>query len=71
MRKRTARHTAAHSETPHPAGKAVTGDFICHACSYGVSIYHSLPTCPMCGGSEWVVRTARSIIERRAPNAAK
>lgn len=30
------------------------GDHRCAGCGYGVSVYRSLPGCPMCGGSSWV-----------------
>jgi Zn finger protein HypA/HybF involved in hydrogenase expression len=71
MQERTSQDTAAHSEKPHIAGTPISGDFVCRVCSYGVSIFRALPTCPMCGGSEWVVRTARGMFTRRARIAAR
>jgi hypothetical protein len=35
------------------AGARVKGEFHCAACGYGVTVYRTLPVCPMCGGSEW------------------
>jgi hypothetical protein len=35
------------------AGGPVRGDFRCTACGYHVSVYRTLPWCPMCGGIEW------------------
>ncbi len=71
MRERTSQHTTNHQETRHTAGTAVAGDFVCSCCSYGVSIFRALPKCPMCGGSEWIVRTARGMFTRRARSAAR
>ena len=34
-------------------GDAVTGEFHCADCGYGVAIYRCLPVCPMCGGEVW------------------
>jgi hypothetical protein len=35
------------------AGAHVKGEFHCAECSYGVTVYRTLPVCPMCGSSEW------------------
>lgn len=35
------------------AGGPVRGDFQCTTCGYHVSVYRTLPWCPMCGGIEW------------------
>ena len=37
----------------HPAGSSVKGEFHCAECGYGVTVYRTLPVCPMCGGGEW------------------
>ena len=34
-------------------GQTVKGEFHCAECGYGVTVYRRLPTCPMCGGSDW------------------
>jgi Zn finger protein HypA/HybF involved in hydrogenase expression len=35
------------------AGARAKGEFRCGGCSYGVTVYRSLPVCPMCHGTEW------------------
>ena len=35
------------------AGAFAKGDFRCEGCGYGVTVYRSLPVCPMCHGTEW------------------
>lgn len=35
-------------------GAFAHGDFRCANCGYGVSMYRSLPHCPMCGGKVWL-----------------
>jgi hypothetical protein len=35
------------------AGAAVTGEFHCSECGYGVTIFRALPVCPMCGCDAW------------------
>ena len=35
------------------AGVAAKGEFHCAECSYGVTVFKTLPTCPMCGGDTW------------------
>jgi rubrerythrin len=35
------------------AGVKVTGEFRCAGCGYGISIYGTLPRCPMCGTESW------------------
>jgi hypothetical protein len=35
------------------AGESGKGDFRCSDCSYGVTVYTTLPVCPMCAGSSW------------------
>jgi hypothetical protein len=35
------------------AGAPVKGEFHCAECGYGVTVYRTLPVCPMCGGGEW------------------
>jgi hypothetical protein len=37
----------------HAAGEAVSGDFRCAECGYGVCVSRALPTCPMCSGVSW------------------
>ena len=35
------------------AGVKATGEFRCVGCGYGISIYSTLPRCPMCGTESW------------------
>jgi rubrerythrin len=35
------------------AGRTAKGEFHCAECGYGVTIYRTLPTCPMCGSEAW------------------
>jgi rubrerythrin len=35
------------------AGARAKGEFRCRDCGYGVTVYRSLPTCPMCQGADW------------------
>jgi rubredoxin len=35
------------------AGANVTGEFQCSECGYGVTIFRTLPQCPMCTGTSW------------------
>jgi rubrerythrin len=35
------------------AGARAKGEFRCMECGYGVTVYRSLPTCPMCQGAAW------------------
>ena len=35
------------------AGDAGKGRFRCSECGYGVTVYRTLPVCPMCSGSSW------------------
>jgi len=37
----------------HTAGTRVKGEFHCAECGYGVTVYRTLPVCPMCGGAQW------------------
>lgn len=34
-------------------GEAVKGEFHCAECGYGVTVYRTLPLCPMCAGTAW------------------
>ena len=34
-------------------GMRAKGEFRCAECGYGVTVYRSLPSCPMCHGSQW------------------
>jgi tRNA(Arg) A34 adenosine deaminase TadA len=54
----------------HAAGAAITGDSRCRGCSYQVTVYRSLPACPMCGGTSWSGRPARRLTRRLRPGAA-
>ncbi len=38
-------------------GTVTRGDYRCAGCGYGVSVYRSLPRCPMCGGATWLAET--------------
>lgn len=35
------------------AGTSVQGEFHCSECGYGVTVFRALPSCPMCGGTQW------------------
>lgn len=35
------------------AGSRAKGEFRCLSCGYGVTVYRSLPACPMCQGDQW------------------
>lgn len=35
------------------AGAAARGAFHCAECGYGVTVYATLPVCPMCAGTSW------------------
>ena len=35
------------------AGARVKGEFHCADCGYGVTVYRTLPACPMCGCEQW------------------
>jgi len=35
------------------AGGRAKGEFRCEGCGYGVTVYRSLPVCPMCHGTAW------------------
>ena len=35
------------------AGSPARGVYHCTDCGYGVTVYRSLPTCPMCQGVDW------------------
>ena len=37
-------------------GDGVKGEFHCSECGYGVTIFRTLPRCPMCGGQTWEQR---------------
>ena len=51
------------------AGARVKGEFHCSECGYGVTVFRTLPVCPMCGGEEWEqsawspLTRARSIVQ--------
>ena len=34
-------------------GERVKGEYHCSECGYGVTVFATLPRCPMCGGSSW------------------
>jgi rubredoxin len=34
-------------------GEVVKGEFHCSECGYGVTVYRTLPDCPMCAGTTW------------------
>jgi rubrerythrin len=42
------------------AGRAVSGEFRCSECGYGVIVRSVLPACPMCRGLVWQDRAASS-----------
>ena len=35
------------------AGMRAKGEFRCCSCGYGVTVYRSLPACPMCHSEDW------------------
>ena len=35
------------------AGADGKGEFKCAGCGYGITVYHKLPRCPMCGQGLW------------------
>lgn len=35
------------------AGEHGKGEYRCSECAYGVTVYRTLPVCPMCSGSSW------------------
>ena len=35
------------------AGQRAKGEFHCAECGYGVTVYSTLPTCPMCASISW------------------
>jgi rubrerythrin len=35
------------------AGSHAKGEFHCAECGYGVTVYRTLPVCPMCAGEQW------------------
>jgi DNA-directed RNA polymerase subunit RPC12/RpoP len=39
---------------------SLVDDHRCAECGYGVSVYRSLPRCPMCGGQVWLAGRGRS-----------
>lgn len=43
------------SESPSEwsAGMRAKGEFRCRGCGYGVTVYRSLPPCPMCQTESW------------------
>lgn len=36
-----------------PVGADGKGEFTCAGCGYGITVYHELPRCPMCGEGLW------------------
>jgi hypothetical protein len=35
------------------SGMSAKGEFRCSGCGYGVTVYRTLPDCPMCRSREW------------------
>ena len=35
------------------AGARAKGEFKCSDCGYGVTVYRTLPVCPMCRSEQW------------------
>ncbi len=35
------------------AGEPAKGEFRCAECGYGITIYRTLPACPMCASTTW------------------
>lgn len=35
------------------AGEQAAGEFRCAECGYGVTVWTTLPRCPMCTGASW------------------
>jgi hypothetical protein len=42
------------------AGSKVSGEFRCADCGYGAVVQQVLPPCPMCRGTVWARREAKS-----------
>jgi hypothetical protein len=36
-----------------PTGSNAKGEYHCSECGYGVTVFRTLPRCPMCGGESW------------------
>ncbi len=34
-------------------GESAKGEFRCAHCGYGITVYRTLPSCPMCAGNVW------------------
>ena len=53
----------------HAMGQHVKGEFHCTECGYGVTVFRTLPRCPMCGSEAWEQSTwspfarARSLVQ--------
>jgi rubrerythrin len=43
------------------AGTEASGEFRCTDCGYGAVVQHTLPPCPMCGGTVWMSRGPRFV----------
>ncbi len=48
-----ANHVDESAGTGWGAGMRAKGEFRCLQCGYGVTVYRSLPSCPMCHHTEW------------------
>ncbi len=35
------------------AGEQASGEYGCAECGYGVTVWTTLPRCPMCSGASW------------------
>jgi len=50
------------------AGDPAAGEYRCSACGYGIAVYRTLPTCPMCAGTVWeAYNPNRWLISCQAP----
>ena len=70
MTSHSPRLTVADAGAVYPAGTVIAGGFRCRRCDYEVTIYRSLPACPMCGGTSWSGRPARRLTLRVRPGVA-
>jgi rubrerythrin len=47
-------HSAALEQPALTTGSAGNGDYRCAECGYGIVAFRTLPTCPMCRGTQWL-----------------
>ena len=67
MRLHTTSHSRVHAHTDHAAEVSAAGPYACTNCTYVVTAYRDLPTCPMCGERSWSTVAGRVLHPRQAP----